>query len=191
MSEHDSLGDLSVDLDDLARHGKPPPDRLGRTVHRLVQRYCRARLAGLPSGYALADDLAVQVTADLLRDPLRGIGRALPVEAVVYPVMAAAVTRALAEASASDTDRRSPPVCAPQHDAAPPCTPDPRGVDVPTEVAPDVLKELDRLPRRPREVLVLRAFVGLSSEQVARAMGLRVEKVRAEQHRALAHLRSP
>jgi DNA-directed RNA polymerase specialized sigma24 family protein len=54
-----------------------------------------------------------------------------------------------------------------------------------------VLSRLDRLPRRGREVLVLRAFVGLSSEQVGRAMRLSPEKVRAEQDRALARLRSP
>jgi RNA polymerase sigma-70 factor (ECF subfamily) len=173
MPERDSLGDLSLDLQELARHHHPPaPDRLARTVHHLVRRYCRARLGALPSGYALADDLAVEVTGALLRDRRRRFRRSLPVEAVVYPVMADAVGRALAQlpSSASLTV--------------------PEDVDVPAELPADVLKELNRLPRRPRDVLVLRAFVGLSSEQVGRAMGLSPEKVRAAQHQALAQLRS-
>jgi DNA-directed RNA polymerase specialized sigma24 family protein len=45
-----------------------------------------------------------------------------------------------------------------------------------------------RLPVRPREVLVLRAFVGLSSEQVGRALGLSPDVVQQEQSRALACL---
>jgi RNA polymerase sigma-70 factor (ECF subfamily) len=166
MSEHYSPGDLSIDLEELTQRRNPPaPDRLARTVRRLVRRYCRARLGALPSGYALADDLAAEVTADLLRDGRRRLGRSEPVEAVVYEVMADAVTHVLAEASSSE----------------------PEDVAVPAEL----LVELNRLPREPREVLVLRVFVGLSSEQVGRAMGLSLEKVRAEQHRALAHLRPP
>jgi RNA polymerase sigma-70 factor, ECF subfamily len=173
MAEHDRFGGLSVDLRELARHpDEPTPDLLARTVHRLVQRYCRARLGALPSGYALADDLTAEITADLLRDRRRRFGRPLPVEAVVYPLMADAVGRALARAS--------------------PAGPDAAGrVGVPGGVPLEVLKELNRLPRGPREVLVLRAFVGLSSEQVGRAMGLTMEQVRHEQHRALVHLRSP
>jgi RNA polymerase sigma-70 factor, ECF subfamily len=187
MSEHDSLGDLAIELEELGRLRRPPsPDRLARTVHRLAQRYCRARLGALPFGDDLAHHLADEVTAALLRDRRRRFGRSLPVEAVVYPMMADAVSRALARVSPSVIDRRTSG-SGRQSPAAPALglDPHPHRVGVPTHV----LAELNRLPRRPREVLVLRAFVGLSSEQVARAMGLSIDKVRAEQHRALAQLR--
>jgi RNA polymerase sigma-70 factor, ECF subfamily len=184
MEEHECSEGLSVDLRELARHrDEPAPDLLARTVRRLVQRYCRARLGALPAGYALADDLADELTADLLRDRRRRFGRSLPVEAVVYPVMADAVGQALAQAS---SPRSGSAASAPGPAAA-----RPEAVDVPDDVPLEVLLELNRLPHGPREVLVLRAFVGLSSEQVAGAMGLSLEKVRAEQHEALAHLRAP
>ncbi len=42
----------------------------------------------------------------------------------------------------------------------------------------------------PGEVLVLRAVVGLSAEQVARALGSSADAVREQQHRDLARLRA-
>jgi len=52
-----------------------------------------------------------------------------------------------------------------------------------------MLARLDALPQRAREVLVLRAMVGLSSAQVGRALGLTPEAVSLEQQRALTLLR--
>lgn len=49
--------------------------------------------------------------------------------------------------------------------------------------------ELERLPYRAREVLVLRALVGLTAEQVAAALGLTVDAVAQEQRHALALVR--
>jgi RNA polymerase sigma factor (sigma-70 family) len=57
-------------------------------------------------------------------------------------------------------------------------------------VSPErVHEQLGRLPPRSREVLVLRAFVGLSSDQVGRALGLSPDVVQQEQRRALSCLR--
>ena len=50
--------------------------------------------------------------------------------------------------------------------------------------------QLGRLPPRFREVLVLRAFVGMTSEQAGRALGLTPDVVRQDQRRALSRLRS-
>jgi RNA polymerase sigma-70 factor, ECF subfamily len=54
---------------------------------------------------------------------------------------------------------------------------------------PHAGSRLDRLPARTREVVVLRALVGLTSEQVGRALGLAPDAVTAEQRRALTLLR--
>jgi DNA-directed RNA polymerase specialized sigma24 family protein len=54
-----------------------------------------------------------------------------------------------------------------------------------------VQEQLARLPPRSREVLVLRAFVGLTGEQVGLALGLSADVVRHEQHLALTLLRRP
>jgi len=54
---------------------------------------------------------------------------------------------------------------------------------------PHAGSRLDRLPARTREVVVLRALVGLSSEQVGRALGLEPQAVTAEEQGALTLLR--
>lgn len=123
-------------------------------VRLIVRRYCRARLGRSRAGYAAADDLAARVTAAILRDRREELAGPLPVEAVIYADMAAAVQQAVGDA-----------------------------------VGPRARSRLDRLPARTREVLVLRAMVGLSGEQVGRALGLAPDAVTAEQRRALTLLR--
>jgi RNA polymerase sigma-70 factor (ECF subfamily) len=56
---------------------------------------------------------------------------------------------------------------------------------------PDLLVPwlLDELPSYQREIIVLRVAVGLSAEQVGRAMGRSAAFVRVAQHRALTQLR--
>jgi len=51
-----------------------------------------------------------------------------------------------------------------------------------------VLRALRRLPRRQREALVLRYYLELDDEEVARAMGIRPGTVRSTMVRALAAL---
>jgi len=49
---------------------------------------------------------------------------------------------------------------------------------------------LNTLPPRQREILVLRLFVSLSTQETATAVGLTPTAVRETQHRALVRLRN-
>jgi RNA polymerase sigma-70 factor (sigma-E family) len=49
----------------------------------------------------------------------------------------------------------------------------------------EVIRAVARLPRRQRQVLVLRFYSGLSDEQIARVMGIGQSTVRSTAHRAL------
>ena len=53
-----------------------------------------------------------------------------------------------------------------------------------------ILRELDRLPRRQREVLVLRYYSDLSEAQIADTLGIAPGSVKAHAHRGLATLRA-
>lgn len=143
-------------------------------VHLVVRRYCRARLGRSRTGYAAADDLAAQVTAAIVRDHGDELAGPWSVEAVVYPDMAAAVQQAIGALRGRHVWSHTPP----------------SGV-VPAEAgdAGTIQGELDQLPQRTREVLVLRAMVGLTSEQVGRALGLDPDVVTAEERRGLTLLR--
>ena len=106
------------------------------------------------AGYAAADHLAARITTAVLRDHRDELAGPTPIEALVYADMAAAVQEAIGDA---------PPGRNPWSHTPP---------DRPVAAAPGdpdlVLPRLERLPQRSREVLVLRAMVGLSSAQVAR-----------------------
>src|SRR5712691_9231030 len=52
----------------------------------------------------------------------------------------------------------------------------------------EVMQALRRLPRRQREALVLRFYLELQEEQIARVMGIRQGTVRSTTHRALGAL---
>jgi RNA polymerase sigma-70 factor (ECF subfamily) len=139
--------------------------QLVRAVHEIVRRYCRALVGRSGRDYRAADDLAGEVASTILREHRDEFGGPVPVEAIVYTDMAPAVARAVG-------DRPAPPA----RDPGP--------------VSPEsVQQHLGALPPRSREVLVLRAFVGLSTEQAARALGVPADVVRREQHDALARLR--
>jgi RNA polymerase sigma-70 factor (sigma-E family) len=52
----------------------------------------------------------------------------------------------------------------------------------------EVIRAVRRLPHRQREALVLRFYLDLSDEQIARVMGIRQSTVRSTAHRALEAL---
>lgn len=136
-------------------------------VHQVVRRYCRALMGRSGHGFGPADELADELARSILRDHHAEFGGPLPAEAIVYAGMAPVVARALG-------DRPAPPW--------------PR---VRTPVSPELVQDrLGLLPRRSREVLVLRAFVGMTTEQAGRALGLAPEVVLQEQRLALVRLRS-
>ena len=52
----------------------------------------------------------------------------------------------------------------------------------------DLIRAVDRLPDRQREALVLRFYLDLPDEEIARVMGVRLSTVRSTIYRALAAL---
>lgn len=169
MSAPEPHPDPTLDLQGLVARADDPRARaqLVLGVHHVVRRYCRALIGRSGRGFGPADELAEEVAAGILREHREEFGGPVPVEALIYADMAPAVDRAL----------RDRPV--------------PRRRSARGPVSPErVHEQLGRLPPRSREVLVLRAFVGLSSEQVGRALGLTPDVVQQEQRRAMTCLRS-
>jgi DNA-directed RNA polymerase specialized sigma24 family protein len=91
----------------------------------------------------------------------------VPAEAIVHSSMAPVVARALGDRARTPRPHVRGPV-SPEH----------------------VHDQLRRLPVLSRDVLVLRACVGMTSEQAGRALGLTPDLVLQEQRRALGSLRS-
>ncbi len=52
----------------------------------------------------------------------------------------------------------------------------------------EVIRAVDQLPRRQREVLVLRFYLNLHDDEIARLMGVGLSTVRSNAHRALESL---
>ena len=159
---------MGVDLQALAARRDDVAARaeLVTGVHHVVRRYCRALIGRSGHGFGPADELAEQLARTILREHHDEFGGPVPAEAIVYSGMAPAVSRVL-------RDRLPPP-------------------QVGGSLSPErVHHQLCRLPPRSRDVLVLRAFVGMTSEQAGRALGLTPDAVLQEQRRALSCLRSP
>ena len=57
------------------------------------------------------------------------------------------------------------------------------------DVHPDLMRAIDALPERQREILRLRVVLGLSAEETATAVESTPGAVRVAQHRALSRLR--
>jgi RNA polymerase sigma-70 factor (ECF subfamily) len=157
-------------------------DALLAAVHRLVHRYCRARLGGLADAAQAADDAAQEVCIAVLSALPRYRDEGRPFEAFVYGIAAhkvADVHRAAARAAVPTADL-------------------PDGEDLSPGPEDEILRRsdaeqahrlLDQLPPHLRELLVLRVAVGLSAEDTGRALGMTPGAVRVAQHRALGRLR--
>jgi RNA polymerase sigma-70 factor (ECF subfamily) len=144
------------------------------TVRPPVVRYCRSRLIGSALS---ADDLAQEICLTILTTlPRYRPGPFLP---FVYGIAAHQVGRALRTAAR----RRSEPVADPPDTAAPAEGPE-------QHVLADRLdRMLATLPRKQREILLLRVVLGLSAEETATALRSTPGAVRVAQHRALTRLR--
>jgi RNA polymerase sigma-70 factor (ECF subfamily) len=159
---------VGVDLQALAAR---PDDGAARAqldagVHQVVRRYCRALIGRSGSGFHSADELADELACAILREHHDEFGGPVPAEAIVYSAMAPAVSKALGDRVRTPRSSVRGPM-SPEH----------------------VHDQLGRLPRLARDVLVLRAFVGMTSEQAGRALGLTPDDVQQEQRRALNCLR--
>lgn len=160
---------VGVDLQALAARRDDPGARarLVTGVHQVVRRYCRALVGRSEEGFGPADELADELARTILRDHYDEFGGPVPVEAIVYSRMAPVVSRVI---------------------EGRPRTPRPhlRG-----SISPEhVHDKLGLLPPLARDVLVLRAFVGMTRDQAGRALGLAPDLVLQEQRRALGRLRS-
>jgi RNA polymerase sigma-70 factor (ECF subfamily) len=67
--------------------------------------------------------------------------------------------------------------------------PDPERVTMAREAVARVRREVVRLPRRQREVFVLRFFAGLELEAIAAALAIDLGTVKTHLHRAVHRVR--
>jgi RNA polymerase sigma-70 factor, ECF subfamily len=152
-------------------------------VHRMVHRYCRARLARFPGAEHAADDVAQEVCIGVLSALPRYRDEGKPFEAFVYRIAANKV---------ADTQRGT--YRQPQPQAELPDVVDladgPEDLAVRASDAERARALLDLLPDPVRELMVLRVAVGLSADETGRALGMSAGAVRVAQHRALLRLRA-
>ncbi|HEX5405844.1 MAG TPA: RNA polymerase sigma factor ShbA [Pseudonocardiaceae bacterium] len=161
---------------------RPSVEHLLAWVRPLVVRYCRARLGRQGRSFATADDVAQEVCLAVLTalPGYRDQGR--PFLAFVYGIAAQKV----ADVHPAVTRKWAEPV------AASPVESDMTESEQygeSGELTTRMATLLRVLPARQREILVLRAAVGLSAEDTATAIGSTPSAVRAIQHRALTRLR--
>ena len=151
-------------------------DHLLAEARPLVVRYCRARLD--PD---CADDVAQDVCVALIK--------ALPRRPAEQPLpdFVCGIARTKVAAARKAAARQDEPVA--ELPDAPDSSPDPEHHALRRELRERMAKLLGVLPRRQREIVVLRVVVGLSAEETAAAVGSTPGAVRVAQHRALARLR--
>ena len=152
-------------------------------IHPAIVRYCRARIGRTGAAYSSADDVAQEVCLAVLGALPRYNDEPESFLPFVYGIAAHKV---------ADHYRKA------GRDKSEPSADVPDGIDL--EASPEqqtlrsdmrarLVKLLDTLAPRQREILVLRLVVGLSAQETAVAIGLTATAVRVAQHRALAKLR--
>src|SRR3954470_3120334 len=179
--------DAAADLQRLAAHAvqgdAQATESLLGAVHRMVHRYCRARLSRYPGAEHAADDVAQEVCIAVLSALPRYRDEGKPFEAFVYRIAANKV---------ADSQRGS--YRQPQPHAELPEIIDlsagPEDLALRASDAEHARALLDTLPDTLRELMVLRVAVGLSADETGRALGMSAGAVRVAQHRALARLRA-
>src|ERR1700733_8895783 len=140
------LSSRAVQGDDVAT------ERLLKLVHRMVRRYCRARLARFPGADHTADDVAQEVCIAVLSALGRYRDEGRPFEAFVYRIAANKV------ADAQRAFYRSAVPYAELPDV-PETAPGPEELAEQAGEAQRVRDLLSKLPENLRELLVLRVAV--------------------------------
>ena len=182
MSPSDDAEDIQA-LSSRAVQGDPvATERLLKIVHRMVRRYCRARLARFPGADHTADDVAQEVCIAVLSALARYREEGRPFEAFVYRIAANKLADAQRAFYRSAVPYAELPD-GPEPSAGPEALAE-RGSDAQT-----VRDLLSNLPETLRELLILRVAVGLSAEETGRALGMSAGAVRVAQHRAMQRLR--
>jgi RNA polymerase sigma-70 factor, ECF subfamily len=152
-------------------------------VHRMVSRYCRARLARFSGSGTAAEDVAQEVCIAVLTALPRYRDEGKPFEAFVYRIAANKV------ADAQRSSYRGPVPHAELPDA-PDLADGPEDWALRRSDAGLARALLAQLPENLRELMVLRVAVGLSAEETGRALGMSPGAVRVAQHRAMQRLRA-
>jgi RNA polymerase sigma-70 factor (ECF subfamily) len=158
-------------------------ERLLKLVHRMVRRYCRARLARFPGADHTADDVAQEVCIAVLSALSRYRDEGRPFEAFVYRIAANKVADAQRAFYRSAIPHAEIP-------DMPETAPGPEELAEQSSEAQRVREMLSVLPENMRELLVLRVAVGMSAEETGRALGMSAGAVRVAQHRAMQRLRA-
>jgi RNA polymerase sigma-70 factor (ECF subfamily) len=152
-------------------------------VHRLVLRYCRARVGSAAVAGVSAEDLAQDVCLRVLAALPRYQEQGRPFAAFAYAIAANAVTDVRRRAA-----RRVVVSLVPQYDA-PDRELEPSEHAAQMELRGMLRSVIGTLPPRLREVLVLRVALGMSVEATAQLLDISHGAVRLAQHRALSRLR--
>ncbi|CRK59612.1 RNA polymerase sigma-70 factor [Alloactinosynnema sp. L-07] len=152
-------------------------------INPAIVRYCRARIGRTGSAYSSADDVAQEILLAVLGALPRYSDDCESFLPFVYGI---------ASHKVADYYRRS------GRDRSEPVADLPETIDVGlgpeqltlrSEMRGRLVKLLETLAPRQREILVLRLVVGLSAQETAVAIGLTATAVRVAQHRALTRLR--
>ncbi|WP_018682251.1 RNA polymerase sigma factor ShbA [Actinokineospora enzanensis] len=152
-------------------------------INPAIVRYCRARIGRTGSAFSSADDVAQEI----LLAVLGALPRYSDDRESFLPFVYGIASHKVADYYRRSGRDRSDPV------ADVPDTVDhglgPEQITLRAEMRTRLVKLLDTLAPRQREILVLRLVVGLSAQETAMAIGLTATAVRVAQHRALTRLR--
>lgn len=151
-------------------------------VRVLAHRYCRVHLTAYPGGFEVADDVAQEVCLAVLAALPRYQEEGRPFEAFVRVIAARKVVDV--QRAYARTGRTVEPIVD-EVDLAP--TPEERAMHA-AEVR-YALGLVESLPKRLRDLLVLRVVLGMSADETAAALQMTPGAVRVAQHRALSRLR--
>ncbi|MBV9141965.1 MAG: sigma-70 family RNA polymerase sigma factor [Pseudonocardiales bacterium] len=155
-----------------------------RWIRPLVVRYCRAHLGGQDKTLISADDVAQEVCLAVLTALPRYRDQGRPFLAFVYGI----AVHKVADAHRSAARNRAEPV--PELPDSQDLADGPEAQALQVEMARRMATLLNILPVKQREILRLRIVVGLSTEEIAQAIGSTPGAVRVAQHRALNRLRA-
>ncbi|MCS4489566.1 sigma-70 family RNA polymerase sigma factor [Corynebacterium sp. ES2794-CONJ1] len=156
-------------------------DRVLKIVHPLVLRYTRARLTG--GRQPTPEDVCQEILLAVVKSMTTYVDQGRPFMAFVYGIASHKVAdahRSYSRDLSNPTEQVPETHCDTQ-------TPEEYAL---LEVGSNRVRALlDLLSEKPREILILRIFVGLSAEETAGIIGSTPGAVRVAQHRALATLR--
>lgn len=158
-------------------------ERLMAAVHRMVYRYCRARLSRVSGADHAAEDAAQEVCVAVLAALPRYRDEGKPFEAFVYRVAANKAADVLRSRSRLPVPTEHLPERVSMEAG-------PEELAVLGDDARRARMLLAKLPESLRELLYLRVAVGMSAEETGRALDMSPGAVRVAQHRAVQRLRA-